>query len=70
MKFDVALVPPMMDLSPVDGVLDRATGLVSMRAVGEAAERDVGAELDEVALELAGITPQSSNWRRPGVSTT
>ena len=37
----------------MDGVLDGAVGLVGVRAVGEPAEGDVGAELDEVALELA-----------------
>ena len=44
-----------MDLAPVDGVLDGAVGFVGVRAVGELAEGDVGAELDEVALELAGV---------------
>ena len=39
----------------MDGVLDGAVGLVGVRAVGELAEGDVGAELDEVALDLAGL---------------
>jgi hypothetical protein len=54
LEFDVALVPPCMDLTPVDGVLDRATRLVGVGAIGEAAEWDIGAKLDEVALQLAG----------------
>src|SRR5262245_1477622 len=42
-----------MDLTVMDGFLDRATGLVSVRAVWEPAMRNIGTELDEVALELA-----------------
>jgi hypothetical protein len=44
-----------MDLAPVDGVLHGALGLVDVRAIGELAAGDVGAELDEVALDLAGL---------------
>ena len=54
-ELEVALEPAGVDLAPVDGVLDGAVGLVGVRAVGELAEGDVGAELDEVALELAGL---------------
>ncbi len=39
----------------MDGVLDGALGFVGVRAVGELAEGDIGAELDEVAFEGGGI---------------
>ena len=53
-ELQIALVPADVDLAPVDGVLDGAGGFVGVRAVGEPAVGDEGAELDEVALELAG----------------
>ena len=54
-ELQIALEPAEVDLAPVDGVLDGAFGFVGVRAVGELAEGDIGAELDEVALELGGL---------------
>src|SRR5262249_25394318 len=54
-ELQVALVAPGMDAVPVDRLLDGAPRFVGVRAVGELAEGDVGAELDEEALDLGGL---------------
>src|SRR5262249_21406440 len=58
-ELPVTLVAAGMDVTPVDGVLDGAAVLVSVRAVGETAVGDEGPELDEIRLQLAGYdTPE------------
>src|SRR4051794_29674179 len=54
-QLQVAFIAAGVDLAPVDGVLDGAFVLVGVRAVGELAEGDVRAELDEMALDLARL---------------
>src|SRR4051812_35718507 len=65
-ELHVALISAGVDLAPVEGLLDGAAGLVGVGAVGEPAVRDVGAELEEVALELAGDHPPELELAEPG----
>src|SRR5204862_6163559 len=51
----VILIAAGVDLAAVAGVPDRAIVLVGVLAFAEPAERDEGADLDEMSLDLARI---------------
>src|SRR3954451_13364043 len=54
-ELEIALVTSIVNLPPVDGVLDGAFGLVRVRAVGELAEVEERPEFDEAAADLGGL---------------
>ena len=65
-ELQIAFVPSLVNLPPVDGLLDSTTGLVSVRAVGKAAVGNERAEFDEVTLEFAGAHAPELELAEPG----